>query len=106
MEDVQVPRANFYRYHASTSAVAHQHIHHMELIKELDILFDALLIERLQDHVTGTVSSVASTANGLLDQSCWCAPQSDADSMRPSGVRSNGKPMCSSSITAFYSVLR
>ncbi len=46
--------------------VHHDQIEHVVLVVELHVVFDAVLVERLQNHVTGTVSGVARTADGVL----------------------------------------
>src|SRR3989338_7680326 len=50
---------------ASCQAVLPQeHIEQMELVEEPHLLFDALLIERLQDHVARSIGGVAGPADG------------------------------------------
>ena len=43
-----------------------QQVQHVELVEELDVLLDAVLVERLQDHVAGAVRGVAGPAHGGL----------------------------------------
>ena len=38
----------------------------VELVEELDVVLDAVLIQRLQDHVAGAVGRVAGAADGCL----------------------------------------
>ena len=64
----------------------------VELVEELHIVFDAVLIERLQDHVPRAVRGVAGPAHGALPWSrVW--PPNRRWSIRPSGVRLNGIPI-------------
>ncbi len=49
------------------SRVISQHdVQHVELVEELDALLYAVLVERLQDHVAGTVRRIAGAAHGRL----------------------------------------
>ena len=41
-------------------------VEHVELVEELDLVLDALLVERLQDHVAGAVGGEARAADGGL----------------------------------------
>ena len=43
-----------------------EELEHVVLVVELDLLLDALLVQRLQDHVTGAVGRVARTSHGRL----------------------------------------
>ncbi len=43
--------------------VVHQQVQDVELVVELDVLLDAVLVERLQDHVPGAVGGVAGPAD-------------------------------------------
>ena len=44
----------------------HQHVQDVELVVELDVVLHALLVQGLQDHVTGAVGRVAGAAHGGL----------------------------------------
>ncbi len=44
----------------------HHEVEHVELVEELDVLLDAVLVERLQDHVAGAVGREARAAHGRL----------------------------------------
>jgi hypothetical protein len=46
------------------AVVADQEIEHVELVEEIDLVLDALLVERLQDHVPGAIGGIA----GPLDR--------------------------------------
>ena len=46
--------------------VVDQQVEHVELVEELDLVLHALLVERLQDHVTRAVRGVAGPAHGRL----------------------------------------
>ena len=47
-------------------AVFDQQIDHLELIEERDVVLDAVLIERLKDHVASAVGGVARAHDCLL----------------------------------------
>ena len=46
--------------------LGHHEVEHVELVEEVDAELDAVLEERLQDHVTGAVGGVARAAHGRL----------------------------------------
>lgn len=46
--------------------VVGEEVEDVELVEELDVLLDAVLVERLQDHVAGAVRGVAGAAHGGL----------------------------------------
>jgi len=51
--------SNFNCHTAHTGVAVHQQIYHEKFVKEADFLFDTLLIQRLQNHVTGAVGGFA-----------------------------------------------
>src|SRR5579863_2940539 len=56
------------RHNARRAPALHQQVEQMKLVVEVDVVLDALLIERLQDHVAGAVSGVARAAyRGLAE---------------------------------------
>jgi len=57
------PVASSYATNAAGPAIHHQQIQHVELVEELDALLDAVLVQRLQDHVTGAVGGEARPAH-------------------------------------------
>ncbi len=46
--------------------VRHDEVEHVVLVEEVDAVLDAVLVQRLQDHVAGAVGRVAGTAHGRL----------------------------------------
>jgi len=60
------PVASSTRDHAAAFSAVHDNVHHLELVKKGDLVLDALLIERLKDHVPGPVRGVAGPAHGRL----------------------------------------
>ena len=46
--------------------LAHDQVEHVELVEEVDAVLDAVLVQRLQDHVAGAVGRVAGAAHGGL----------------------------------------
>ena len=50
----------------------------MEFIIKIDVVFDALLVERLQDHVAGAVSGVTGAVNRPGPFRCWYGHQNGA----------------------------
>ena len=61
MEDVQLAVAISMATTPAAFAVVHDQVEHVELVEERHPLLDALLVERLEDHVPGAVGGVAST---------------------------------------------
>src|SRR6185503_10492177 len=47
------------------SGFGHDEIKHLIFIEERDMVLDALLIQRLQDHMTGTVSRMCGASDGF-----------------------------------------
>ncbi len=52
--------------HRTLGSVGQQQVEDVELVVELDVLLDAVLVQRLQDHVPGAVGRVARAAHGRL----------------------------------------
>ena len=52
--------------HAARDAVLDEHVDDVVLVEELDAVLDALLVERLQDHVAGPVGRVAGAPDRRL----------------------------------------
>jgi len=66
-EDVQLARADLDGDHARRPpVVAEELIHNVVLVKEGDLVLDALLVEGLQNHVPGAVGGVAGAAHRLF----------------------------------------
>ena len=65
-EDVQLAIGDAVAHHAAGHAVLDQHVDDVVLVEELDAVLDALLVERLQDHVAGSVGRVARAPDGGL----------------------------------------
>ena len=61
-EDVDLTGGELVGDDATGAAVGHQQVEHVELVEEVDVLLDALLVERLQDHVPGAVGGEARPA--------------------------------------------
>ena len=72
--------------HSSRTVFVHHQIEHIELVVKLDTQLDAVLVERLQNHVSGTVGCVARASNrgfsvvtgvstepALVDLAVWSA---------------------------------
>ena len=68
MENVDFASAKLNGNHTTARIIIQDHINNMELVEEVDIIFDALLVERLQNHVPGTVCCVAGAAHRLLSK--------------------------------------
>ncbi len=71
LEDVQVAGGEFVGDHAGDLRVAvgvlhRDEVEHVELVEEVDAELDAVLEQRLQDHVAGAVGGVARAAHGRL----------------------------------------
>ena len=70
LEDVQVAGGELVRdsrRHTPVGALALEHdVEHLVLVEEVDVARDALLEERLQDHVAGAVGRVARPPHGRL----------------------------------------
>jgi len=65
VEDVQLAGGDLVGNDAAHRVPAANDVHHVELVEEVDPVFDALLVERLQDHVAGTVGGVAGAHDRL-----------------------------------------
>ena len=66
MEGVQFAGGQFHCYHASQFCrLRNKQIKHLELVVELDLVLKTLLVQGLQDHVTGAVSGMGCAANGF-----------------------------------------
>jgi hypothetical protein len=52
--------------HRAVVRLVHQQVEDVELVVELDVLLDAVLVQRLQDHVAGAVRGVARAPDGSL----------------------------------------
>ncbi len=63
MEHVQFPGGQLDRNDAGGPPLGGQQIHHLEFIVEIDPVLDALLIERLQDHMTGAIGRVGRSSH-------------------------------------------
>ena len=59
MKDVYFAGENLNRHHAFTHIVFEDQIDHLVFVEELHVLLDALLIQRLQDHVAGAIGRLA-----------------------------------------------
>ncbi len=59
VEGVDLAGADRDRDDAADLTVVDQQIEHLEFVEEVDVVLDALLVERLQDHVAGAVGGVA-----------------------------------------------
>ena len=66
VEDVQLAGRQLVRDHAGDAVVHHEQVQDVEFVEELDVVLDALLIERLQDHVAGAVGGVGGPAHRAL----------------------------------------
>ena len=55
VEGMQFACGQFHSDHASGLSIHEEQVEHLELIVEFDLVLQALLVERLQDHVTGAV---------------------------------------------------
>ena len=49
------------------------------LVEEVDVVLDALLVERLDDHVAGAVGGVAGAADRRSRRNCGCGRRTGAD---------------------------
>ena len=45
-------------HHTGGRAVLDQHIQHLELVKKIDVVLDALLVKCLQDHMPGAIGGI------------------------------------------------
>ena len=79
MEDVKLARAQLNGDDAGADAIDNNHIHDLEFVEEADLILDALLIERLQDHVPGAIGGVAGTPAPILRRNCAYGRRSAAD---------------------------
>ena len=62
MEDVELAGGDLDGDDPPALAVDHDEVQHVELVEERHALLDALLVERLEDHVAGAVGRVAGAA--------------------------------------------
>ena len=60
-----------------------QQVEHVELVEELDALLDAVLVERLQDHVAGAVGREAASGAPAPRRGCGCGRRSGAGRSGP-----------------------
>ena len=63
MEGVNFAGVNLIGDRTFAHAIFNDEVEYLEFIKEVDIVLDALLVERLQNHVAGAVGGVACTAH-------------------------------------------
>ena len=67
VEDVNVSGGQFVGHHSGGHRAPHRlgehQIQRVELVEELDVVLDAVLVQRLQDHVAGPVGRVAGPAH-------------------------------------------
>ena len=76
VEDVQLAGGQVQRHHARRAPVLdHQQIDHLELVEEGDVVLQALLVQRLQDHVPGAVGGMAARRTGLPVSLLVCPPK-------------------------------
>ena len=67
VEDVQVAAVDLVGDDAGGLSVGgEQQVQHVKLIEEAHVMGDALLVERLQDHVAGAVGGVTGAAHGFF----------------------------------------
>ena len=70
MEDVEVAGGELVGHtaggHRALGGLRQAEVEDVELVEELDVVLDAVLVERLQDHVTRAVGRVAGTTHGRL----------------------------------------
>ena len=78
-------------HHALAGVARKEQINHLVFVEEGDVIFDALLIEGLQDHMAGSISCIAGTAHWpfaeiagvsaeapLIDAAVGCAVEGQA----------------------------
>ena len=65
MDRMQFARGEFNGDNARSFPVDHDEIKHLIFIKEVDLVLNALLIQRLQDHVTRAVCGVRGSSHGF-----------------------------------------
>ncbi len=75
MEDVQLAGGDLIGDDAAYGIAGAQQLDDVELVEEVDPVFDALLVERLQDHVAGAVSGVAGAHDRLAGVVVGVAPE-------------------------------
>jgi hypothetical protein len=75
VEDVQVARAHVEGDDALADALVDQQVEALVLVEEVHVVLDALLVERLQDHVPRAVGGVAGAAHGRLAEVPRVAPE-------------------------------
>src|SRR5690606_29024492 len=66
VEDVEFAGSKLDRHRADGSALIHDNIHHLIFIEEAHLVFDALLVQRLQDHMAGAVCRMTGPAHGFF----------------------------------------
>src|SRR5688572_6699839 len=64
MDYVQFTGGQLVGHHTLTNSIPKNKIHHLIFIQEMDIILEALLIERLQNHVTGAIRRITGSLNG------------------------------------------
>ena len=77
---------------AARPSSVEQQVEHVELVEEADVPLDALLVQRLEDHVARPVGRVAGAPDRRLAVVARCGRRTAAGRSGPSGVRLNGKP--------------
>jgi len=65
-EKVDLPRGQVDGDDAGGGPAVEDDVEHMELVEKGDLVLDALLVERLEDHVAGPVAGIARTADRRL----------------------------------------
>ena len=63
---MQLAGVQAYGHDAVALAIRDEQVDHLELVEELDLLLDAVLVKRLQDHVPGAVGGVTGALDGLF----------------------------------------
>ena len=66
MKNVKLARAQLNRDDAGECPVNDDHVDDLKLVKELDFVLDALLIQRLQNHVPGAVGGMTGAPDQFL----------------------------------------
>ena len=88
MKDVELACAKLNGDDARANAIDNDHVHDLKFVKETDFVFDALLVERLQDHVPGAVGGMAGAAHQFLAEFARVPAESAlADALRRGAVK-------------------
>src|SRR5690348_11727626 len=66
MEGMNFAAANLHRYNAARLSIIDEQVEHQKLIEEAHLILNGVLIHRLQNHMSGTVSSIAGAAYRTL----------------------------------------